>query len=424
VLERVKGQLRTLGLSGLVRRARNRLTGGTAAAQPGARPGAPAGGRPRDRIVVSLAPDEPPAGSVLLSYIIDPFLLGPDEPLPSRHTHYWESWQIARTFLDLGYAVDVISWRNTEFVLRKDYAFFVDVRHNLERIAPLLNPDCVKIFHSDTAHMLFQNAAESRRLLELQQRRGVTLQPRRFEMPNLAIEHADCAIIKGNEFTLGTYRYAGKPLYPIWGTPVAHYPWPEDKDFDACRRNFLFLSSGGMVHKGLDLVLEVFAALPDYHLTVCGPVDREKGFEDAFRRELYETPNIHTHGWVDVDGPEFTDIARRCAGLVYPSCSEGQSGGVITCLHAGLIPIISVESGVDVRDDFGVLLKTSSLPEIRAAVERVAALPAETLRSMARSSWEVARAGYTREMFAANFKAAVCSIMAARGQSSGRCANG
>ena len=370
----------------------------------------PPAGEVRDRVVVTLAPEGPPRGWALVSYIIDPFLLEPDEPLPSRHTHYWESLQIARTFVDLGYAVDVISWRNTDFTPQKDYAFFVDVRHNLERIGPLLNPGCVKIFHSDTAHMLFHNAAESRRLLELQQRRGVTLRPRRFEMPNLAIEHADHAIIKGNDFTLSTYRYAGKPLHPIWGTPVAHYPWQDDKDFDACRRNFLFLSSGGMVHKGLDLVLEAFAAMPAYHLTVCGPVDREKSFEEAFRRELYQTPNIHTHGWVDVDGPEFMEIARRCVGLVYPSCSEGQSGGVITCLHAGLIPIISVESGVDVRDDFGVLLKTCSLGEIRAAVERVAALPAETLRAMARTSWEVARAGYTRELFAANFRAAISSI--------------
>ena len=31
-----------------------------------------------------------------------------------------------------------------------------------------------------------------------------------------------------------------------------------------------------------------------------GPIDREPEFERAFARELYRTPNIHTHGWIDV----------------------------------------------------------------------------------------------------------------------------
>ena len=66
----------------------------------------------RDRIVISLKPEQASQGSVLLSYIIDPFLLKPGQPLPNTHTRYWESLQIARTFLELGYCVDVISWKN------------------------------------------------------------------------------------------------------------------------------------------------------------------------------------------------------------------------------------------------------------------------------------------------------------------------
>lgn len=395
---RVKGRLRASKLFAWARELRSCLGASRAEIDS------------KHRAVVALKPDGVSQGTVLLSYIIDPFLLAPGQALPHTHTHYWESWQIAQTFLELGYAVDVISWKNTTFTPQKDYAFFVDVRNNLERLAPLLNADCVKILHSDTAHILFHNAAESRRLLELQQRRGVTLRPRRFEMPNLALEHADCGIIKGNAFTLGTYRYANKPLYPIGGTPVSLYPWPEGKDFAACRKHYLFLSSGGMVHKGLDLVLEAFAGMPEYELTVCGPVAREEGFVRAFHKELYETPNIHTHGWVDVEGPEFTTIVRRCVGLVYPSCSEGQSGGVITCLHAGLIPLISYESGVDVHADFGMILPACSVAQIQQAVRAMSARPPDELAQMARRAWEFARANYTRERFAQTLRAAIGAI--------------
>jgi glycosyltransferase involved in cell wall biosynthesis len=364
-----------------------------------------------DRRGMSLKPDGPPRGNVLFSYINAPFFLEPGQPVSNAHTHYWESLQMTRTWLDLSYCVDVISWKNDSFVPYKDYSFFIDVRYNLERIAPLLNKDCVKIMHIDTAHYLFHNAAESRRLLELQQRKGITLRPRRVMEPNWAIEHADCATILGNEFTISTYRYANKPIYRVPISTAVLYPWLEGKDFEACRKHFLWFSSGGMVHKGLDLVLDVFAEMPEYYLTVCGPVQREKDFENAFYEELYQTPNIHTIGWVDITSPEFAEITNNCIGLIYPSCSEGQSGGVVTCLHAGLIPIISYESGVDVDDDFGVILKNCSVEEIKNSVRTISSLPAQELELMARKAWEFARANHTREKFAEEYRRIVTKII-------------
>ena len=71
-----------------------------------------------------------------------------------------------------------------------------------------------------------------------------------------------------------------------------------------------------MVHKGLDLVLEAFAGMPEYHLTVCGPVASEKDFERGYNQELYHTPNIHTFGWIDVDSPKFINLAAQCVGIV------------------------------------------------------------------------------------------------------------
>lgn len=367
-----------------------------------------------DQQVVTLKPEGPSRGNVLFSYINAPFLLKPGEPVPTSHTHYWESYQMVNTFLELGYSVDVINYTNRTFLPYKDYAFFIDARRNLERLAPLLNSACVKIMHIDTSHILFHNAGEASRLLALQQRRGVTLQPRRFEMPNLGIEHADCATMMGNSFTSKTYRYANKPIYclPI-STPVP-YPWDDKKDFEACRKRFIWFGSGGMVHKGLDLVLDVFASMPDYHLTICGPVEREKDFERAYYKELYQTPNIHTVGWIDVTSPEFTAITNTSIGLIYPSCSEGQCGGVVTCLHAGLIPIVSPESGVDVSPDFGVYLDSCSLEEIKDAVRRVSALPPQQLRRMSRKAWEYARANHTRERFAEEYRKAIDRIVACR----------
>jgi glycosyltransferase involved in cell wall biosynthesis len=362
--------------------------------------------------LVRLEPKTVQNGNVLVSYILDPFLRKPGESISDSHTNHWESWQIAQTFLDLGYAVDVINFENSgHFLPRRDYSIFVDTRWNLQRLAHLLPDDCIKIMHIDLCHMLFNNSAEARRLLELQDRRGITLTPRRYETPNLAIEHADCATILGNEFTMRTFQYAKKPLFPIPISTPCMYPWSESKDFDACRRNFLWFGSGGFIRKGLDLVLEAFAGMPEYHLTVCGPIEEERDFRQAFTKELYDTPNIHTLGWVDVCSAKFQEIINNCLGLVFPSAAEGQCGGVVTCLHAGLVPIVSYESGVDIHD-FGIILKECSISEIQGSVQTISSLPVQDLRRMARGAWEYARGKHTRQRFAEEYQNAIHKILA------------
>ncbi|MGH2454198.1 MAG: glycosyltransferase [bacterium] len=358
--------------------------------------------------MASLRPQGRARGEVLLSFFNQPFLLRRGQPVPITHQHHWESLLMGRMFLELGYAVDVIHYANQAFVPRKPYAIVVDARRNMERFAAAL-PGSTKIMHIDTAHILFHNAAEAARLLALQQRRGVTLRPRRWEMPTLAIEAADCATIYGNAQTMATYAYAGKPLYPVPTISPLTYPWPEEKSYEAARRRYLFLSSGGMVHKGLDLVLEAFAAMPEYHLTVCAPVGAEGDFERAYRRELYESPNIQTLGWVDVGSDDFVALTSRCVGLIYPSCSEGQAGAVVTCMHAGLIPVMSAASGVT-PSDFGVLLPTCTVQGIRETVAALSALPAGELQARSRLAWEAARREHTREAFARAFRAALLVI--------------
>ena len=361
--------------------------------------------------VVSLNPETKSQGDVLLSWLVEPFLLKPGEPIPNSHTQYWDCLQMARTFLELGYSVDVIDTGNRTFSPKKHYSFFVGHRSNFDRIAALLKRDCIKIAHLDSAHWIFNNHSTYQRKLELQQRRGITIkESHRLIELNLAIENADYAVTYGNEFTLGTYRYANKPLFRAPISTCALFPWPEDKNFGACRSNFLWFGSHGFVHKGLDLVLEAFSEMPEYHLYVCGPIQNDKSFVTAYRKELYHAPNIHTIGWVDVNGSEFTEIANKCLGLVYASCSEAGGGSVIACMHAGLIPLVSYESSVDV-EDFGVILKDNSIDTIRNTVQTVSNLPAEQLQRMARKAWEFARAHHTRENFSEEYKKIVLSIM-------------
>lgn len=367
---------------------------------------------PNGHEVVSLVSPDGSRGKMLLSYIIEPFLLKPGDQISSAHTHDWESFRIAQTFLDLGYSVDVIDYRNTSYISQEHFSFFVGARTNFARIARRLNNDCIKIVHLDTAHWVFNNHATYKRSLDLQRRKQITMPvlSHRIIEPNFAIEHADYATLLGNRFTISTYEYAQKPIYLIPISTCVTYDSPEKKDVEKCRNNFLWFGSNGMVHKGLDLLLEIFADTPDYHLYICGPVENEKDFVKVYYKELFQTRNIHTTGWVDVHSAQFIEIMNTCIGLIYPSCAEGQNGGVVNCLHAGLIPLISYQSGVDVND-FGFILTDCSKEEIRETILKISRLPVDQLKSMSHKAWCYARANHTRDRFAEVYKQTIMKIV-------------
>ncbi len=365
--------------------------------------------------VITLKPDGISIGDVLLSYIIDPFMVDDEIQISNNHTHHWESYLIAKAFLQMGYAVDVISYLDDRFVPQKNYAVFLAARTNFERIAKLLNNDCIKIAHLDTSHWLFNNAAVLKRSLQVQQSRGVSLVSFKFIEYNWAIEYADYATVLGNQFTVETYSYAQKPVFRIPISSCNLYHWTPEKDFDHCRNNFFWFGSHGFLHKGLDLVLDAFVNMPDCRLYVCGPIDYEPSFQEAFDKELYHTPNIHTLGWVDVDSDEFLDLSSKCVGLVYPSCAEGGGGSVIQCMHAGIIPLVTHESSVDISDEYGVIIKEFTINEVEEKVRMLSSLSSNKLEKMSRKAWEFAREHHTRERFFKVFKKRMQSIISNHG---------
>ena len=83
-------------------------------------------------------------------------------------------------------------------------------------------------------------------------------------------------------------------------------------------------------------------------------------------------------------------------------------------MHAGLIPILSYESGVDV-EGFGFLLQDCSVEDIKSSIRMVASLSPEALRKKARQAWEFARANHTREKFTEEYRKVVGAIISAYG---------
>ena len=370
-----------------------------------------------DQRVLELRPLTAPRGTVLFSHVLDPLLEPLDPWRPVVHSLHWEVRRMAETLVELGFIVDAVSWTNRRFAPRRDYDLVLDVRTNLERWATVLGEHAVKVLHCDTAHFAFHNRAQHERLRRLERRRGIRLAPHRLLPENRAIELADHATVLGNAFTLETWAAAAPPHTEIVRVPVScpwTYPWPADKDFAAASRRWIWIGSDGFVHKGLDLVLEAFAKLSGFELFVCGPLWREPAFERAFYRELHRTPNIHTLGWVDPASSRFAELARRAIGVVFPSSSEGGGVSALVGLHAGLVPLVTRESSIDLAPGLAPYLGDAEPEEIRERVHELSALPAADVAAQARLAWEDVRARHTREHFARRWREVAEAMLESR----------
>lgn len=281
----------------------------------------------------------------LLAYVRRPFF--PSWRRRFAHQSHTQIKVLARILDQLGYQVDVMNYAAAP-TLRGQYDLVIDIHP--DRSKPYwnhLSPHAKKIIYYTGSFPEFQNRAEQKRINAVNRARGAAIIPRR-QVPKIEKEvwqQFDALLLIGNAVTRKTFPafVPSITLIPNTGDPM--YPvLPTDKKSP---KSFLYLASGGQVHKGLDVLLELFARHSEWELYVCSPFSRETDFVAAYQHELYETANIHPIGFLDPYSKRFREIAARCTYLLAPSCSEGMSGSVLLAMSAGIIPIASKECGVD-----------------------------------------------------------------------------
>jgi hypothetical protein len=153
--------------------------------------------------------------------------------------------------------------------------------------------------------------------------------------------------------------------------------------------------------------LEVFVRKPWLTLHVVGNVLEEADFVRIYRKELLETPNIHYHGFIPAHSLAFANILDQCFCFIAPSCSEGISPAVATCLQAGLLPIISQDAGVTLPEDCGVMLESCDVDTIREAVLSCHALPEEVVERQISVAQDLGTKAFSRDSFSRAMEAAL-----------------
>ncbi len=355
--------------------------------------------------VVHVSPIGKKKGDILLSYITGPFTLAPGEYFSDPHSNYWECREIARLFSSRGYAVDCINASAHRFVPRKPYLACIDIQQDLERLFSYLPKTCKKIIHIDNPFYKEYNQREKIRLDELLRRRGVAFTPKRQVTISNSTALADFLEGFGNEAVFRTYDEFKKPIFPIPISVSETFDYPKNKNFERARKSFVYFGGGGAILKGLDLTIEAFASMPHLRLHLIGPAAHEKEFEQAYAQELalpnimrHPRPKIDPNNHITVGETDFMDITNMCGALIYPSAAEGTSGAVIQAIHAGLIPIVTPETGLNSAIG-AIILNNPTVESVREAVQKFSELPVTTLKEMSFTSWSYVRKHHTKETF-------------------------
>jgi hypothetical protein len=310
--------------------------------------------------------------NALLSYITSPFT----GRATLVHTNALEALLIAAALRNLKYNVDIVNYDDDRPMEYERYDLLIGFG------APVINSFAERykpikvISYLAGMHNYVQNLATLQRVEDVYHKRHAwLLDSGRFvahDWTSISLI-SDATIALGNEVVAETYRrYTNKPLFILPSLYYELYDFREivaGKDFSVSIKHFLWFGGSGLIHKGLDLVLETFADQPDLHLHICGPLQVESAFEACYHQELYALPNIHTYGFITLNSSTLRQLLQTCGWVILPSCAEGGGSSVLNiAANGGLVPIVTRESSIYIGD-FGIHIPDLSLAGTRKAVQ-------------------------------------------------------
>lgn len=304
--------------------------------------------------------------SALLLYLVYPFLF-PDAP--AGHTNQVEVKMIAEQLRDLGYNVDIANTRYAGAIDSKKYRLVLGAGRCFEQIC-MEAADTLCICYLTESSPYFANLAELKRFRDFERRNHARL-PFERQSSNflnlMALSNADAAICIGNQRTVSTYEGMFDRIFPLNATGFCGRFLPGVcAKGKGSRKHFLWYGGAGPVHKGLDLCIEAFRQLPGLKLHIVGEVTTE--FYQFYRGDIEEAENILYYGFLAKDSDEFFAVCSQCGFCISPSCSEGQSTSVITAMLAGMVPVCTPETGLDLDACGGVWLSDVSVDGLAAKI--------------------------------------------------------
>ena len=333
----------------------------------------------------------------LLSYLSQPIL---DELTGGTSVRFSNdglatSWP--KVLNKLGYSVDIINWDDNDFTFEHSYQLIISHGGiNYDNIARQMG-ESRYIYFSTGSYWKFHNQQEQKRFKDFERRHKTVLPNDRFidHPEEAANRRADAIICLGNKAAAETYE----GFENVYNLPVGSFTGVGHEkthaEIEAGRKNILFIAGAGNIHKGLDLLLDAIADMPDFILHIYTFLDPE--FVRFYKKQLNGS-NVIIHEFEAFPSEKFLAITKICNIAIMPSCSEGSPGSIVEAMIQGLIPIVSQEAHIDV-DGAGIVLKENTIQAIHDALRSVSTANPEELVKFSHIASTTGLNNHSRQVF-------------------------
>ena len=281
---------------------------------------------------------------VALVYLYEKNINAPESI--SYHPNYYQHFVLLKVLIDQNYIVDVYSCMDKSI----DDSLLEKIQYDMILGFGAVYVQLCKLFPKARKILLITENAPWIVRKNFQERvdyyyqrhpKKITIVPRTGYYSDEMFEISDDGIAMSGSFNISMMKEQLPSISQIFVNALIPNCASTQIDFAKKKKSFVWFGSAGIIHKGLDILIDAFAELPELQLDVYG----------APEEEIMDYPcpsNVIIHKKIDVTSESFVnDVVNKHVFVLSLSCSEGMTSGIATCMHAGLIPIVTKETGYD-----------------------------------------------------------------------------
>lgn len=335
------------------------------------------------------------------------------------HAVYHQANQMIKTFIDLGFCIDVCLCTDEmafERLRHRRYDIIVGQGSLYTRFCKELDiPLRILLVTENAPTVVERKYAE--RIHDFHHRhpdvdyscdvaRNTFLTDEMFSSSAIAI-----AIAMQSSYNLQEMSIYFQKLYTINGNAIfnVNYQFREEvvrQSVRMSKNRFLWFGSAGLIHKGVDLLVDAFRQLPQYSIDFYGLSPMELPLFNQIKAD-----NTVNCGCINVQSEAFIgEVVHRHCFLLFPSCSEGMSTAVATCMAHGIIPVVTRECGFAEHEAI-LIIDDWHVDALKRKVIELSQMNDDQVLHLRRKAYSYARQTFSLRIFNDTFKTIMEDVM-------------
>lgn len=309
----------------------------------------------------------------------------------------FEIFKLVKVLSEFGFSIDIIAANDLsalELVKSKRYDLIFGFGETFYQITRL-QPHALSVLYMTENHPEFSYREEKKRIdyyYERHKKKVPIERSGRFYKLSHLKKRYDHVIALG-ELDLLSMDFQNP--FAIFPTGIVNPDFNNSpKDHSATRSHFLWLGSSAVIHKGLDLLIDLFTMRDDVTLHVCGL--------DQHARKILAFPNkknIIDYGYVHINSEKFLKIVDKCSYSVLLSCSEGMATSITTSMMHGLIPVVLRDTGFNRLGENAIFLDDYRIDPLDQEISSLADRDPEELAELSAKVYEFALSNFSTEAY-------------------------